>query len=106
MLGYPAISTDRRYLLSLTEDVQSGALPPTLTLYRLRDGQLGAPVWTRDLTAWGPYRARWRDAHHVLLEQHYPAKDGPVTSLPHPPPPSTNWSCPPSHNQPLPVLSC
>jgi hypothetical protein len=86
VLGHPAISPDGHYLLSSTEDVQSGALPTALTLYRLHDGQLGAPVWTRNLTEWGPYRARWRDARHLLLERHYPAKDGTVTS---PPPAST-----------------
>ena len=85
VLGYPAVSPDGRYLLSTTEDVASGGLPTALTLYHLRDGQLGAQVWTRDLTEWGPYRARWRDARHVLLERHYPPQDGLITSPASPP---------------------
>jgi hypothetical protein len=68
LLGAPSVSPDGRYLLSMCEDVISGGTPTNLSLYYCGNG---APklLWSRDLTAWGPRAARWRDAHHVVLQR-------------------------------------
>ncbi len=71
LLGAPSVSPDGRYLLSVCEDVTSGATPTDLSLYRCGSG---APqlVWSRDPLRWGPRAARWRDARHVVLLQAHP----------------------------------
>jgi hypothetical protein len=68
LLGAPSISPDGRYLLSMCEDVTSGATPTNLSLYSCGSG---APqlLWSRDLTAWGPRAARWRDARHAVVQR-------------------------------------
>ncbi|WP_022826134.1 hypothetical protein [Hymenobacter norwichensis] len=68
LLGAPSISPDGRYLLSICEDVISGGTPTNLSVYNCGSG---APklLWSRDLTAWGPRAARWRDARHVVLQR-------------------------------------
>ncbi|RPD45236.1 hypothetical protein DNI29_17745 [Hymenobacter sediminis] len=68
LLGAPSISPDGRYLLSVCEDVTSGGTPTNLSLYRC-DSAAPQLVWSRDLSAWGPRAARWRDARHVVLQQ-------------------------------------
>jgi hypothetical protein len=68
LLGAPSTSPDGRYLLSVCEDVTSGATPTNLSFYSCgsRGPQL---LWSRDLTAWGARAARWLDAHRVVLQQ-------------------------------------
>jgi len=74
LLGAPSVSPDGHYLLSVCEDMTSGGTPTNLSLYRCGSG---APqlLWSRDLTDWGPRAARWRDAHHVALQQAHPDLD-------------------------------
>jgi hypothetical protein len=74
LLGAPSLSPDGRYLLSTCEDMTSGATPTNLSLYSCGSS---APqlLWSRDLTAWGPRAARWRDARHVVLQQAHPDAD-------------------------------
>jgi|GEM_PF-1089374 len=74
LLGAPSVSPDGRYLLSVCEDMTSGATPTDLSLYRCGSG---APqlVWSRDPQHWGPRTARWRDARHVVLLQAHPDAD-------------------------------
>lgn len=68
VLGAPSLSPDGRYLLSMCEDVISGGTPTNLSLYYCGNG---APqlLWSRDLTAWGPRAARWRNARQVVLQR-------------------------------------
>jgi hypothetical protein len=68
LIGAPSASPDGRYLLSVCEDVTSGATPTNMSFYYCGNG---APLllWSRDLTAWGPRAARWRDARHVVLQR-------------------------------------
>jgi hypothetical protein len=74
LLGAPSVSPDGRYLLSVCEDMMSGGTPTEISLYRCGSG---APqqLWSRDLQRWGPRAARWRDAHHVVLQQVLPDAD-------------------------------
>jgi len=84
LLGWPTVSPDKRYLLSVCEDVASGGTPTNLSLYRC-DGAAPQLIWMRDLVDWGPRRAHWRDARHVVLEQAHASVDGDVqaaTQLP------------------------
>jgi hypothetical protein len=84
LLGAPALSPDGRYLLSVCEDVASGGTPTEMSLYRT-DGLAPQLVWSRTLVNWGPRRARWRDARHVVLEQAHADPSGDVmasTKLP------------------------
>lgn len=71
LLGVPSLSPDGHYLLSVCEDVTSGATPTEISLYHCGSG---APqlVWSRNLERWGPRAARWRDARHVVLLQAHP----------------------------------
>jgi hypothetical protein len=71
LLGAPSLSPDGRYLLSVCEDVTSGATPTEISLYRCGSG---APqlVWARNLERWGARAARWRDACHAVLLQAHP----------------------------------
>jgi hypothetical protein len=74
LLGAPSTSPDGRYLLSVCEDLTSGATPNEISLYRCGSG---APqlVWSRDPQRWGARAARWRDARHVQLLQAHPDTD-------------------------------
>lgn len=74
LLGQPSVSPDGRHLLSMSEDVISGGTPTNLSLYRC-DGPAPQLVWSRDLAAWGPRAARWRDARHAVLLRAHAADD-------------------------------
>ncbi|MDO7874408.1 hypothetical protein Q5H93_06660 [Hymenobacter sp. ASUV-10] len=74
LLGAPSLSPDGRHLLSMCEDVSSGGTPTNLSLYRC-DGPAPQLVWSRNLTAWGPRAARWRDARHAILLRAHAATD-------------------------------
>ena len=49
----------------------NGANPNGLALYRLGEGAAPRLVWERSLTRWGPSRARWRDARHLIVQQEH-----------------------------------
>lgn len=83
LLGRPSASPDRRYLLSVCEDIGSGSNPTNLSVYRCGPDALTL-IWTRDLVEWGPRQARWRDARRVVLEQAHPSPGGDVLATPPP----------------------
>ncbi|MBO2008803.1 hypothetical protein [Hymenobacter negativus] len=79
LLGAPALSPDGRYLLSVCEDVASGGNPTEISLYQV-SGSAPQLLWNRTLVDWGPRRARWRDARHVVLEQAHSDPGGDVVA--------------------------